>query len=97
MAQSTDDQQQQKEQGALIVDSQYESEDQQFLEELHLASSNQCSASSDHEGSFCPPETSKKSYAQLQAVKTEPMDYEEQTFSDSGSFINFSCFPIRAG
>lgn len=85
------------ERGALIVDSQYENEDQQFLEEIHL-SKNNCtgadngSINSDHGSSngFYSrdhPQQSVKTYARLRTIKTEPMDYDEQTCSENGFFF----------
>lgn len=85
------------ERGALIVDSQYENEDQQFLEEIHLSKNNRtsadnCSINSDH-GSGSKFHTrdysqhSIKTYTRLRTIKAEPMDYDEQTCSENG----FSC------
>uniref|UniRef100_A0A158Q866 Zinc finger PHD-type domain-containing protein n=1 Tax=Elaeophora elaphi TaxID=1147741 RepID=A0A158Q866_9BILA len=82
------------ERGALIVDSQYENEDQQFLEEIHL-SKNNCtgadngSINSDHGSSsgFYSRDYSQqsgKTYTRLRTIKTEPMDYDEQTCSENG-------------
>ncbi|VDK72471.1 unnamed protein product [Litomosoides sigmodontis] len=81
------------ERGALIVDSQYENEDQQFLEEIHL-SKNNCtgtengSVNSDHASSgFYSRDYSQqsgKTYTRLRTIKTEPMDYDEQTCSENG-------------
>ncbi|VIO93781.1 Uncharacterized protein BM_BM10402 [Brugia malayi] len=82
------------ERGALIVDSQYENEDQQFLEEIHLSKSNCNGADSgsingDYGSSsgFYNPDHSQqsvKTYARLRTVKTEPIDYDEQTCSENG-------------
>ncbi len=82
------------ERGALIVDSQYENEDQQFLEEIHLSKSNCTGADSgsingDYGSSsgFYNPDHSQqplKTYARLRTVKTEPIDYDEQTCSENG-------------
>lgn len=88
------------ERGALIVDSQYENEDQQFLEEIHL-SKNNCigtengSVNSDHASSgFYSRDYSQqsgKTYTRLRTIKTEPMDYDEQTCSENGfSIFSFS-------
>ncbi|EJD76459.1 hypothetical protein LOAG_16588 [Loa loa] len=82
------------ERGALIVDSQYENEDQQFLEEIHLSKSNCAGAdngsiNSDH-GSGSGfynrdhSQQSVKTYARLRTIKAEPMDYDEQTCSENG-------------
>ncbi|CAG9535343.1 unnamed protein product [Cercopithifilaria johnstoni] len=81
------------ERGALIVDSQYENEDQQFLEEIHL-SKNNCtgadngSINSDHASSngFYNRDYSQsgKTYTRLRTIKTEPTDYDEQTCSENG-------------
>ncbi|KAL3994963.1 hypothetical protein ACH3XW_23860 [Acanthocheilonema viteae] len=81
------------ERGALIVDSQYENEDQQFLEEIHLSKNNcngadNSSVNSDHASSgFYSRDYSQqsgKTYTRLRTIKTEPMDYDEQTCSENG-------------
>lgn len=84
------------ERGALIVDSQYENEDQQFLEEIHLSKSSQStggdtgSSSGDQgSGGFFIRDRSQplKTYSRLRTIKTEPMDYDEQTYSENGSLM----------
>lgn len=85
------------ERGALIVDSQYENEEQQFLEEIHLSKNNCTGADNgsvnDHASSngFYSRDYSQqsgKTYARLRTVKTEPMDYDEQTCSENGFFFS---------
>uniref|UniRef100_A0A915PYK8 Zinc finger PHD-type domain-containing protein n=1 Tax=Setaria digitata TaxID=48799 RepID=A0A915PYK8_9BILA len=82
------------ERGALIVDSQYENEDQQFLEEIHLSKNNcagadNASINSDQgsgNGFYSRDHSQQpiKTYARLRTIKTEPMDYDEQTCSENG-------------